>query len=138
MQACCVSTAGRMHTALSVDSVRRLLTESRCQVFAVKAGQVQPEPRSGISPSAHLDILTCSRQVMAWAPGGVLSAYPSSFLHGKAAASGWAVVNAVGALMGGAQFSKPGDPFRAAHNRDLEQAFGSFGRLEMCTIHLLY
>ena len=39
---------------------------------------------------------------MAWAPGGVLSAYPSSFLHGKAAASGWAVVNAVGALMGGA------------------------------------
>ena len=41
-------------------------------------------------------------QVMCWAPGGVLSAYPSSFLHGKAAASGWAVVNAVGALMGGA------------------------------------
>jgi len=40
---------------------------------------------------------------MAWAPGGVLSAYPSSFLHGKAAASGWAVVNAVGALMGGTQ-----------------------------------
>lgn len=38
---------------------------------------------------------------MAWAPGGVLSAYPSSFLHGKAAAAGWAVINAVGALLGG-------------------------------------
>ena len=44
-------------------------------------------------------------QVLAWAPGGVLSAYPSSFLHGKAAASGWAVVNAVGALMGGASLA---------------------------------
>ena len=51
----------------------------------------------------RLDVLTCSHQVLAWAPGGVLSAYPSSFLHGKAAASGWAVVNAVGALMGGTQ-----------------------------------
>ena len=42
-------------------------------------------------------------QVMAWAPGGILSAYPSSYLHGRAAASGWAVVNAVGALLGGKQ-----------------------------------
>ncbi len=52
---------------------------------------------------AVLKFSRCFRQVMAWAPGGVLSAYPSSFLHGKAAASGWAVVNAVGALMGGTQ-----------------------------------
>jgi len=39
--------------------------------------------------------------VLAWAPGGILSAYPSSYLSGPAAASGWAVVNAVGALFGG-------------------------------------
>jgi len=41
--------------------------------------------------------------VLAWAPGGILSAYPSSYLSGPAAASGWAVINAVGALLGGAQ-----------------------------------
>lgn len=39
--------------------------------------------------------------VMAWAPGGILSAYPSAYLSGRAAASGWALVNAVGALLGG-------------------------------------
>jgi hypothetical protein len=39
--------------------------------------------------------------VLAWAPGGILSAYPSSYLSGPAAASGWAVVNAFGALVGG-------------------------------------
>ena len=38
---------------------------------------------------------------VAWAPGGILSAYPSSYLAGAAAASGWAVINAVGALFGG-------------------------------------
>lgn len=38
---------------------------------------------------------------LAWAPGGILSAYPSSYLSGPAAASGWAVINAVGALLGG-------------------------------------
>ncbi len=39
--------------------------------------------------------------VLAWAPGGILSAYPSAYLSGPAAASGWAVINAVGALFGG-------------------------------------
>lgn len=45
--------------------------------------------------------------VLAWAPGGILSAYPSAYLSGPAAASGWAVVNAVGALVGGEIHTTP-------------------------------
>lgn len=50
--------------------------------------------------------------VLAWAPGGILSAYPSSYLSGPAAASGWAVINAVGALVGGTCCDAPhsGEP----------------------------
>jgi hypothetical protein len=65
-----------------------------------------PLPSTADSQRIHRRFLLIL-QVLCWAPGGVLSAYPSSFLHGKAAASGWAVVNAVGALMGGARFCTP-------------------------------
>lgn len=54
-----------------------------------------------MSSHAGLAFTALMFTVLAWAPGGILSAYPSSYLSGPAAASGWAVVNAVGSLLGG-------------------------------------
>ena len=54
---------------------------------------------------SHAGLAFCALLVtmLAWAPGGILAAYPSSYLSGPAAASGYAMVNAVGSLLGGAR-----------------------------------